>query len=120
MLLLAPCRPATPARLSGGVWGRASPPGCWLKRRSPAPAPVPASSGKTTRHRLNRGGDRRLNRVLTTVVLVHMRRDQATRDYVARRKAEGRTTKEIMRALKRYITRQIFRTLAQAHPAPAT
>jgi transposase len=49
-----------------------------------------------------------------------MRRDPATRTYVARRKAEGRTTKEIMRALKRYITRQIFRTLAQAHPAPAT
>ncbi len=82
--------------------------------------PIPASSGKTTRHRLNRGGDRRLNRVLTTIVLVRMRRDQATRAYVARRKTEGRTTKEIMRALKRYITRQIFRTLAQAHPAPAT
>jgi transposase len=82
--------------------------------------PIPASSGKTTRHRLNRGGDRRLNRVLTTIVLVRMRRDQATRAYVARRKAEGRTTKEIMRALKRYITRQIFRTLAQAHPAPTT
>lgn len=82
--------------------------------------PIPASSGKTTRHRLNRGGDRRLNRVLTTIVLVRMRRDQATRAYVARRKTEGRTTKEIMRALKRYITRHIFRTLAQAHPAPAT
>lgn len=82
--------------------------------------PIPASSGKTTRHRLNRGGDRRLNRVITTVVLVRMRRDEATRAYVTRRKSEGRTSKEIMRVHKRYITRQIFRTLTQAHPMPTT
>ncbi len=82
--------------------------------------PVPASSGNTVRHRLNRGGDRRLNRALTTVAIVRMRVDPATRAYVARRRAEGRTTKEIMRCLKRYITRQIFRTLAAAHPIPTT
>jgi transposase len=81
--------------------------------------PIPASSGQTIRHRLNRGGDRRLNRVLTTIVLVRMRRDQATRDYVAKRRAEGRTTKEIMRILKRYVTRQVFRTLANAQPTAA-
>ena len=74
----------------------------------------------TVRHRLNRGGDRRLNRALTTVAIVRMRVDPATRAYVARRRAEGRTTKEIMRCLKRYITRQIFRTLAAAHPIPTT
>ena len=82
--------------------------------------PIPASSGNTVRHRLNRGGDRRLNRALTTIVLVRMRTDPTTRAYVARRRAEGRTTKEIMRSLKRYITRQLFRTLAAAHPTPAT
>ena len=71
------------------------------------------------RHRLNRGGDRRLNRALTTVVIVRMRTHSATRAYVARRRAEGRTTKEIMRSLKRYITRQLYRTRAAAHPAPA-
>lgn len=81
--------------------------------------PIPASSGNTVRHRLNRGGDRRLNRALTTIVIVRMRVDPATRAYVARRRAEGRTTKEIMRSLKRYITRQLFRTLAAAHPIPA-
>lgn len=81
--------------------------------------PIPASSGKTVRHRLNRGGDRRLNRSLTTIVIVRMRIDPATRAYVARRRAEGRTTKEIMRSLKRYITRQLYRTLAAAHPVPA-
>jgi transposase len=82
--------------------------------------PIPASSGNTTRHRLNRGGDRRLNRALTTITIVRMRVDPATRAYVARRRAEGRTTKEIMRSLKRYITRQLFRILAAAHPAPIT
>ncbi len=82
--------------------------------------PIPASSGNTLRHRLNRGGDRRLNRALTTIVIVRMRTDARTRAYVARRRHEGRTTKEIMRSLKRYITRQLFRTLAATHPIPAT
>jgi len=81
---------------------------------------LPASSGNTVRYRLNRGGDRRLNRALTTIVIVRMRIDPATRAYVARRRAEGRTTKEIMRSLKRYITRQLYRTLATAHPVAAT
>lgn len=81
--------------------------------------PIPASSGNTVRHRLNRGGDRRLNRALTTVVIVRMRIDPATRAYVARRRAEGRTTKEIMRSLKRYITRQLFRILTSAHQKPS-
>lgn len=82
--------------------------------------PIPVSSGNTLRHRLNRGGDRRLNRALTTIALVRMRTHAPTRIYVARRRAEGRTTKEIMRSIKRYITRQLFRTLAAAHPVPAT
>lgn len=62
--------------------------------------PIPASSGNTLRHRLNRGGDRRLNRALTTIVLVRMRTHPDTRAYVARRRREGRTTKEIMRCLR--------------------
>jgi transposase len=81
-------------------------------------SPIPASSGNTIRYRLNRGGDRQLNRVLTTIVLVRMRHDQTTRNYLARRRAEGRTTKEIMRILKRYIACQVFRLLAAAHPTP--
>jgi transposase len=60
-------------------------------------APVPASSGQTVRYRLNRGGDRKLNAALHTVVLSRCRYDQATRDYVARRTAEGKTTREIRR-----------------------
>lgn len=73
--------------------------------------PIPASSGNTHRHRLNRGGDRRLNHALHTIVLVRMRIDPTTRAYVARRRAQGRTTKEIMRSLKRYVTRELFRAL---------
>jgi transposase len=70
--------------------------------------PLPASSGKTTRHRLNRGGDRRANNALFHIVLVRMRHDPATRAYVARRTAEGKTHKEIMRCLKRYVAREVF------------
>ena len=64
--------------------------------------PIPASSGNTTRHRLNRGGDRRLNRALHMAVVTRMRCDPDTRTYVERRTAEGRSTKEIRRCLKRY------------------
>ena len=73
--------------------------------------PIPASSGKTNRHRLNRGGDRRANNALFTIVLVRMRHDPATRAYVARRTAEGKSRKEIMRCLKRFVAREVFQAL---------
>jgi transposase len=76
--------------------------------------PVPASSGSTTRFRLNRGGDRQLNKAIYTIALIRINRDPATRDYVAKRTSQGRTKKEIIRSLKRYITRQIYRTLNAA------
>lgn len=75
-------------------------------------SPLPASSGNTTRHRLNRGGDRRLNRALSSITLTRMSHHPPTRAYVERRRAEGRTTKEIRRCLKRYIARQLYRRLA--------
>jgi transposase len=74
-------------------------------------APIPASSGLTKRHRLNRCGDRQLNRALHTVVLSRLRYDPATRTYVERRRAEGKTDREIKRCLKRYIARQLYRQL---------
>ena len=82
-------------------------------------SPLPASSGKTTRHRLNRGGDRRLNRALHTILLTRMRTDPRTRAYVERRTAQGRTLKEIRRSLKRYLARQLYRILNNP-PATAT
>jgi transposase len=74
-------------------------------------APIPASSGKTTRHRLNRGGNRQANSALYHIVLTRMHHDQATRHYVTRRLAEGKTMGEIARILKRYTTREVFKHL---------
>jgi transposase len=76
-------------------------------------SPIPASSGQVTRHRLNRGGDRRLNRALHTVALVRLRDDPATRAYAARRRAEGKSPREIRRCVKRAIARQLFKLLQQ-------
>jgi transposase len=69
--------------------------------------PIPASSGKTNRHRLNRGGDRQANAALWRIVFVRLGCDERTRDYVAKRTAEGKTKAEIMRCLKRYVVREI-------------
>ena len=79
-------------------------------------APIPASSGRTHRHRLNRGGDRQANAALYRVVIVRMRYHQATRDYVERRTAEGLSKNEIIRCLKRYLVREIYSTLVPATP----
>lgn len=79
--------------------------------------PIPASSGNTIRHRINRGGDRRLNRALHMAVVTRMRMDPRTRAYVDRRTAEGRTLREIRRCLKRYLARQIYRHLNAATAA---
>ena len=79
-------------------------------------APIEASSGTITRHRLNRSGDRQLNRALHTIVLVRMRQDSATKEYVQRRLAQGKTIRDIKRCLKRYIARQLFRQLEALTP----
>lgn len=78
-------------------------------------APIPASSGQVVRHRLNRGGDRQVNRALHTIVLSRMRFHPETRAYAARRAAEGRTPREIKRCLKRYVARRLFRLLEATH-----
>jgi transposase len=73
--------------------------------------PLEASSGKTIRHRLNRGANRDANRALHVILVVRMRRHEPTRDYIARRLAEGKSKNEIMRCVKRYIAREIFHAL---------
>ena len=77
--------------------------------------PIPASSGRTSRHRLNRGGDRTLNAAIHTIAKSRQRCHQPTKDYMTRRTTEGRTRPEITRSLKRYIARQIWRII-QATP----
>ena len=73
--------------------------------------PLEASSGRTVRHRLNRGGDRQLNRALHDIAKTRMIHCPRTRDYVQRRRSEGKTDREIRRCLKRYIARELYRTL---------
>ena len=74
-------------------------------------APIQASSGKVTRWRLNRGGDRQANGALWVVVITRMSSDPRTRLYVQRRLAEGRSKPEIIRILKRYVAREVYRHL---------
>lgn len=77
--------------------------------------PLPASSGKTQRHRLNRGGNRQANAALFRVVIVRMRWHQPTKAYVARRTSQGLSKREIIRCLKRYLAREIYRIIRKTH-----
>ena len=77
-------------------------------------APIPASSGKVTRHRLNPGGDRQANHALWRIVFTRLGSDAATRAYAERRTAEGKSKAEIIRCLKRYAAREVYRQLRLA------
>jgi transposase len=79
-------------------------------------APLPASSGQTTRHRLSRGGDRQLNRALHTIVLHRRQHDPATRDYIARHISDGKTSRDAVRLLKRYLARHLYRVMQNSTP----
>ncbi len=81
-------------------------------------SPVEASSGKTVRHRLNRGGNRQANHALWRIALVRMTCDEETKAYIARRRREGKPDREIMRCLKRYIAREIYRCLISPQEVP--
>lgn len=82
-------------------------------------SPIEASSGKTTRHRLNRGGNRQANHALWRVVMVRLTCDPDTKAYAARRRAEGKTDRDIMRCLKRYVAREVFGHLVAPQTVPA-
>ncbi len=112
-----------PRRVSSTSMASASTPprSCWSRRATTRTgcneaafahlcgvAPLPASSGKTHRHRLNPGGNRQANHALWRIVFTRMSSDERTRKYVARRTAEGRTTREIIRVLKRYVARELY------------
>ena len=74
-------------------------------------SPIPASSGKTNRHRLNRGGDRQANASLHRIVVVRLRHDPRTKAYMCRRTGEGMSKTEVIRCLKRYVAREVFSAL---------
>jgi transposase len=83
-------------------------------------SPLEASSGRTVRHRLNRNGDRALNRAIHTIVMVRMRSCPTTQAYVTRRTSQGKSSREIRRCLKRYVTRELYRTLTASMPPMPT
>jgi Transposase IS116/IS110/IS902 family len=87
-----------------------------VHRRLTGPPPL-ASSGQVTRHRLNRSGDRQLNRALHTIVVARLRNDPATRAYAARRRSEGKSVREVRRCLKRAVARQLFKLLERCDRA---
>ena len=93
--------------------------------RQTGTAPIPASSGNRTRHRLHRGGDRQLNRALHMIAITRARHDPATRAYLQRKTAEGKTPKQAIRCLKRHLARRFHHILAEPHrtthhpPTPA-
>jgi transposase len=76
-------------------------------------APIPCSSGQRTQHRLNRGGDRQLNHALHVIAITRAQRDPATKQYLARKQAEGKTTKGALRCLKRHLARRFYQLLAE-------
>ncbi|MEU7881502.1 IS110 family transposase [Microbispora bryophytorum] len=83
-------------------------------------APIPASSGKTTRHRLNRGGDRQANKALYRVVICRLRWDPRTRAYMERRTKQGLSKKEIIRCLKRYVARELYQIITTTNDQKLT
>ena len=82
--------------------------------------PIPASSGKTNRHRLNRGGDRQANSALYRIVLVRLRHDCRTREYMCRRTGEGMSKPEVIRCLKRYVAREVFSVIKNSSAMAGT
>jgi transposase len=76
-------------------------------------APIPCSSGQRTQHRLNRGGDRQLNHALHVIAITRAQHDPATKKYLARKEAEGKTTKGALRSLKRHLARRFYHLLAE-------
>jgi transposase len=83
-------------------------------------APIPVSSGKTSRHRLDRGGNRQLNTAIHRVAVTRARCDPETRAYIDRKRAEGKTHRDAIRCLKRHLARRIWHLLQPPTPAPST
>jgi transposase len=88
--------------------------------RAAGVAPIPVSSGKTNRHRLDRGGNRQLNTTIHRIALTRARCHHETQDYIARKRAEGKTGLEAMRCLKRHLTRRIWHLLQPPTPGAKT
>ena len=83
-------------------------------------APIPVSSGRTDRHRLDRGGNRQLNYAIHMIALSRLRHDPQTAIYIAKQRARGKTSREAIRCLKRHLIRRIYRLLTNPNAVPRT
>ena len=114
------CGPVTAAIIIGHTAGARRFPTDGHFARHAGTAPIPASSGKTVRHRLHRGGDRQLNRAIHIIALSRANTDPDTRAYLTRKHAEGKTKLEAIRCLKRHLARRIWHLLYTAETASAS
>ena len=109
--------PLTAAKLVGEIAGAQRFATSAKLARAAGVAPIPASSGNTQRQRLDQGGNRQINAALQRVVVTRARCHQQTRDYLERRRREGKSTREAIRCLKTYLARRVWRLLQPPHPA---
>ena len=112
------CGPLTAAKLIGEIAGADRFATDAKLARTGGAAPIPASSGNTNRHRLDRGGNRQINATIHRIAVTRLRCHPETQDYIARKRAEGKSTKEAIRCLKRHLTRRLWHLLASAPPDP--
>ena len=110
--------PLTAAKLVGEIAGAHRFSSDAKLARAAGIAPIPVNSGNTTRHRLDRGGNRQINATIHRIAVTRLRCHAETKDYVARKRAEGKSTKDAIRCLKRHLTRRIWHLLQAAPPAP--
>ncbi len=114
------CGALTAAKLIGEIGGVSRFATDAKLARTAAAAPIPASSGRTDRHRLDRGGNRQINCALHRIAVTKARVDPETAAYLARKQAEGKSRREALRCLKRHLARRVFRLLQTAPPTPTT
>ena len=112
--------PLTAAKLVGEIAGADRFASDAKLARAAGLAPIPVSSGRTNRHRLDRGGNRQVNAAIHRVAVTRARCHPETRDYIARKTAEGKTHREAIRCLKRHLARRIWHLLQPPHPDRGT
>jgi transposase len=110
------CGPLTAAKLIGEIAGAGRFASDAKLARAAGVAPVPVSSGKTDRHRLDRGGNRQINAAIHRIAVTRARCDPRAKAYIARKKTEGKTNREAIRCLKRHLIRRIWQLLRATSP----
>src|SRR3954447_1542336 len=110
--------PLTAAKLVGEIAGAKRFKTDAKLARAAGLAPIPVNSGNTDRHRLDRGGNRQINAAIHRIAITRARCHPETQDYIARKRAEGKTTREAIRCLKRHLTRRLWHLLQPPNPEP--